>query len=155
MPLTLEHILFELSHMTSSKPRILLISSQHLFGESMEMILRAETGLELIGPWDLNEQEVCGRLRDARPSVVVIADEDLQSEAATGLTRSIIEKYPEISVIRTALNEKVFRIFSTHTLPARGADLLETIHSCIARTEEMSPSDDSNIQSGDCKTHEP
>ena len=33
-----------------TKPRILLISSQYLFGESMETILRADKEVELIGP---------------------------------------------------------------------------------------------------------
>ncbi|MFT3894937.1 MAG: hypothetical protein QM730_25200 [Anaerolineales bacterium] len=107
--------------------------------------MRAETGVELIGPWNLNEQNVCARLQEVQPSVVVIADEDLQSEAATELTRSIIENYPKISVIHTALNETILRIFSTYTLPARGENLLETIHSCIAQTREVSQSDDSKI----------
>jgi len=68
-------------------------------------------------------------------SLVTIAVLLLSACAAAELTKTIIEKHPEISVIRTALNENVFRIFSTHTLPARGEDLLETIHDCIARTQ--------------------
>lgn len=116
-----------------SKSRILLISSQHLFGESMETILRADKEIELIGSWNLNEQDICSRVFEERPSVVVIADENLQSETAAEMTKTIIEQHPEISVIRTALNENVFRIVSTHTLPARGDNLLETIRTCIAR----------------------
>ena len=114
-----------------SKPRVLLISSQHLFGESIETILRAEKDVEMIGPWHLNDPNICERLVEARPSVVVIADENLQSETAAELTKVIIEKYPELSVIRAALNENVFRIFSTRTVPARGDNLLETIRTCI------------------------
>ncbi len=122
--------------MVISKPRILLISSQHLFGESMEMILRAEKDIELVGPWNLGDQDICQRLLEVQPSVVIIADENSQSETAADLTRSIIEQYSDLSVIRAGLSEKVLRIFSTHTLPARGADLLETIHDCIARTQD-------------------
>lgn len=121
-----------------SKPRVLLISSQHLFGESMETILRAEKDVEMIGPWNLNDRDICERLVEARPSVVVIADENLQSETAAELTKVIIEKYPELSVIRAALNENVFRIFSTRTLPARGDNLLETIRTCIVPTAQAS-----------------
>lgn len=119
-----------------SKPRILLLSSQHLFGESMEMILRAQQDMELIGPWNLDEPEICQRLLDVQPSVVVIADENLHSETAAELTKTIMEHYPELSVIRTGLSENVFRIFSTHTLPARGIHLLETIRTCIIQTQE-------------------
>lgn len=118
-----------------TKSRILLISFQHLFGESMETILRAEKDVEVIGPWKLDDPDIYKRLDEVQPAVVVVADENLQNETAAELTKSIIEKHPEISVIRTALNENVFRIVSTHILPARGADLLETIHSCIARTK--------------------
>lgn len=128
--------------MVMSKPRILLLSSQHLFGESMEIILRTEQDMELIGPWNLDEPGICQRLPDAHPSVIVIADESLHSETAAELTKTIIEQYPELSVIRTALNENVFRIFLTYTLPARGADLLETIRSCVTRSQEANRSDD-------------
>ncbi|MEY2820208.1 MAG: hypothetical protein RL275_3671 [Chloroflexota bacterium] len=126
-----------------SKPRILLISSQHLFGESMESILRAEKEAELIGPWNLGDQDIYKRLVEVGPSVVVIADENLQSELAAELTKTIIERHPDISVIRTALNENVFRIVSTHTLPARGEDLLETIRTCIAQAQEPTKLDES------------
>jgi DNA-binding NarL/FixJ family response regulator len=128
--------------MVISKPRVLLISSQHLFGESIEMVLRAEKEVELIGPWNLNDHDICERLAEVSPSVIVIADENLQSEIAAELTKSIIEQHPEISVIRTALNQNVFRLFSTHTLPARGEDLLETIRGCISpaqKTDESNP----------------
>lgn len=127
-----------------SKPRVLLICSQNLFGESLEMILRAEKDIELIGSWKLDDQEICQRLLEARPSVVVIADENLQSETAAELTRSIIEQYSELSVIRTALSENVFRIVSTHTLPARGDSLLETIRNSAIRTQESTGSESIN-----------
>ncbi|HEX5809862.1 MAG TPA: hypothetical protein VFY25_14435 [Anaerolineales bacterium] len=102
----------------------------------MEMILRAAPDVELVGPWNLDEPGICGRLIDVQPSVVVIADENLHSETAAELTKTIMEEYPEISVIRTGLSENVFRIFSTHTLPARGIHLLETIRTCILHSQE-------------------
>jgi DNA-binding NarL/FixJ family response regulator len=119
-----------------SKLRVLLVSSQHLFGESMEMILRAEKDIELVGPWNLGEQDICQRLLEVKPSAVVIADEDSQSEMAAELTKSIIEQNSELSVILTGLSENVFRIVSTHTLPARGDSLLETIRNSVIRTQE-------------------
>jgi len=108
------------------KQRVLLICSGHLFGESMETVLRAAEDVELVGPWELGG-EVCQRIEETRPNVVVIADEEAQDEAVAHLTAAILERYPELSVIRAGLDENVFRIFSTHSLPARGADLLETI----------------------------
>ncbi|MCL4260219.1 MAG: hypothetical protein KJZ52_06295 [Anaerolineales bacterium] len=118
----------------TSKPRILLISSPHLFGESMEMLLRAEKEVELIGPWDLEGLNLCERAIEERPSVIVIADENARNEYAAQLTKSIMERCLEISVIYAALNENIFRLFSTRTLPARGEDLLEAIHACARST---------------------
>ncbi len=125
-----------------SKPRVLLISSQHLFGESMETILRADKDVEFVGPWNLGDKDIYERLIEASPSVIVIADENLQSEAATELTKTIIEKHPKVSVIRTGLNENIFRIVSTHTLPARGDNLLETIRTCVTQTQESTRIDE-------------
>ncbi|GAB1470885.1 hypothetical protein MASR2M66_17630 [Chloroflexota bacterium] len=108
------------------KRRVLLVCSQYLFGESMETVLRAETDVDLIGPWGLGE-EVCSRLTEASPDVILIVDDDSQSQAGADLTSAIMEAYPEIPIIRAGLTENVFRVFSTHTLPARGTDLIETI----------------------------
>lgn len=127
-----------------SKHRVLLICSQNLFGESLEMILRTEKDIELIGSWKLSDPNICERLLEVKPTVVVIADENLQSETAAELTKSIIERYSELSVIRTGLSENVFRIVSTHTLPARGDNLLETIRNSANRTQEANGSESIN-----------
>ncbi len=111
--------------------RVLLICSQHLFGESMEKILRAEADVDLIGPWSLGE-DVLEWIAGVHPDVIVLADMDPQSESLTYLTSAIIEKYPDISVIRAGVTENVVHVHSTHILPARGADLLETIRNLPA-----------------------
>ena len=58
--------------MIMKKQRVLLICSQRLFGESMEMVLRAAVDVDLIGPWCLDD-DVCQRIAQVRPNVVVIA----------------------------------------------------------------------------------
>ena len=106
--------------------RVLLVCSQRLFGESMEMVLRRATGIEVIGPWDLDDT-VCSRIPEADPHVVVIAEEDPNNEKSVYLAATIMEQYPDLSVICMGLAENVFRVFSTKTLPARSTDLLEAI----------------------------
>ncbi|RIK48377.1 MAG: hypothetical protein DCC59_15245 [Chloroflexi bacterium] len=97
----------------------------------MEKILRAEADVELIGPWGLGE-DVCQWITEASPDVVLIADDDSQSEAAASLTSAILEKNPNLPIIRAKLAENVVRVHSTHILPASGADLLETIRNLPA-----------------------
>ncbi len=110
------------------KQRVLLVCSQHLFGESLDAVLRAAQDMEILGPWEINE-EVCQRLETVSPDVVVIASENPHNRPVTRLIASIIERYPELSVIRAGLTDKTLRVFSTHSLPARGADLVEAIRS--------------------------
>ena len=119
------------------KRRVLLICSKHLFGESIERVLCGAQDLELVGPWDL-DQDICSRIAEARPNVVIVADEDPQNDAVTYLTTRIIEQYPNLSVIRAGLTENVVRVFCTHLFPARGIDLLEMIRSMPAWDEAES-----------------
>lgn len=121
--------------------RVLLVCSQHLFGESMENILRAEADVELIGPWDLGE-DVCSRIPAANPSVVLIVSEDSQSEANASLTSAIMEAHPKLPIIRAGLTENVVRVYSTHILPARGTDLLETIRNLPVASKAGDPSNE-------------
>ncbi len=118
--------------------RVVLICSNRLFGESMERVLRAGE-VELIGPWDLSE-DICARIGEVQPNVVVVADEDARGEESVRLTTAIMEQYPELPVIRTGLTENVVRVHSTYILPARGADLLETIRN-LPVTPVGKPSD--------------
>lgn len=123
------------------KHRVLLVCSQHLFGESLETILRAAEDVELIGPWDLGE-DVCQRIAEVHPSAVIVANENPQNDEIAYLTSTIIEQYPELSVIRAGLTENVVRVFSTHLLPARGTDLLETIRNLPVASEMGNPSNE-------------
>lgn len=109
-----------------SSHRVLLICSRHLFGEGVERILRGSDEVELIGPWSLHE-DVCGRIGEILPNVVVVADEDVRHEESLRLVTALMEQFPELPVIRAKLSENVVRVFSAHLLPARGTDLLETI----------------------------
>lgn len=121
--------------------RVLLVCSQHLFGAGMETILRAEADLELIGPWDLGE-DVCSRITEASPSAVLIVDDDSQGEASARLTSALMKAHPKLPIIRAGLTENVVRVYSTHILPARGSDLLETIRNLPAASEAGDPSNE-------------
>ena len=120
------------------KRRVLLVCSQHLFGVGIETILRAAKDVELFGPWQM-ELGICQRIPEASPGVIVIVGEDAQDEETVHLTASILEAYPELPVIRVGLNENIFRVFSTHSHPARGTNLLETIRNL---PETKNPSDE-------------
>ncbi len=120
------------------KHRVLLVCSQHIFGAGIEGILRATEDVELIGPWDLGE-DVCARIADASPDAVLIVDEDSQSESGARLTSAVMASYPKLHIVRAGLTENLVRVYSTHILPARGSDLLETIRNLPAVSEAGDP----------------
>jgi hypothetical protein len=97
--------------------------------------LRVNSSIQLVGSWNLDDPTVPRRLLEAQPSVVVIADEDLQSEAAAEMTKQIVEQHPDISVIRTGLSENVLRVISTHTRSAQGNNLFDTIRECALQNQ--------------------
>lgn len=113
--------------MKREKRRILLICSQHLFGESLENILRRVEGMELLGPMELSQENINVRLLELRPDAVVIVDEGENKKSISYLTAAILQQFPSLPVISAGLDQNIFRVFSTHTLPARGSDLVEAI----------------------------
>ncbi len=108
------------------KQRVLLVCATHLFSESLETILRTAAEVELIGPWAI-EAQTCARILEAHPQVVVVVEKNSGDVEAASLASAILEKYPELPVIRAGLAENIFRVFSMRAYPARGADLLATI----------------------------
>jgi len=119
--------------MQREKRRVLLICSQRLFGESLETILRRDDQMELLGPIEASEENINIRLRELRPDAVIVVDEGETKMSVSYLTAAILQQFPSLPVIRAGLNENVFRVFLMHTLPARGADLLETIRNLPPR----------------------
>lgn len=109
------------------KHRVLLICSQHLFGESLEAILRRVEDMELLGPMELSQGNINARLRELRPDAVIVVDEGETKMSASYLTAAILQQFPNLPVIRAGLEQNIFRVFSAHTLPARSSDLVEAI----------------------------
>ena len=113
--------------MQREKRRVLLICSQHLFGESLETILRRVEDMELLGPVELSQENINARLLELRPDAVVIVDEGENKMSVSYLTAAILQQFPSLPVISAGLEQNIFRVFSTHTLPARSSDLVEAI----------------------------
>ncbi len=127
--------------MPYSKRRVLLVCPPHLFGESLETILRRDGNLELLGPLDPSQADVESQLREWHPDAVVIVDQGAADMNVSHLIAAILQQFPTLPVIRAGLEHNVFRVFSAHTLPARSSDLVEAILSLPpARAREATQS---------------
>lgn len=115
------------------KQRVLLVSSHHLFGESVETVLRQAEDVELLEPLDLTQQDICPQLPALRPDAVVIVEELPDTPAVSLLTAEILQQFPNLPVFRADLSENIFHVFAAHTLPARSSDLVEALTTLPAK----------------------
>jgi DNA-binding NarL/FixJ family response regulator len=108
------------------KRRVLLVCSQPLLGEAVEAILIKLTDLELLGPTDMNVQ-VPKRLSQDPPDVVIVAEENGDIHNSTSLTALVLDRFPNVPVIRMGPEKNTVRLYTTRSLPAHGTDLIEAI----------------------------
>jgi len=112
--------------------RVLLLCVQPLLGESLENVLSQVEDVELIGSRVL-DAHLLARLAHELPDIVLIADEEGDSESGAALMAQILERYPDLPIIRVGLMQNFIRLYTSRTLPARSADLIETIRSVPGR----------------------
>jgi DNA-binding NarL/FixJ family response regulator len=120
------------------KRRVLLLCVESLLSESLERILGQLEDVELVGPWRL-DADVLTRLPEDMPDIALIVQEAEESESVASLTSQILERYPDLPIVRIGLTENVIRVYASQTLPARSADLIEVIRSLPVYQPETDP----------------
>jgi len=105
---------------------VALFCSEHLLGESLAYLLNGIREIKLVGPWLIDEHAL-DNLASQIPDTVLIAEGEHQSKQAAILATQILDAYSDLSVIRIAMNQTVAHIYSSRAMPARSADLLDTI----------------------------
>jgi len=110
------------------KRRVLLLCAHPLLGESLENILRKVEDVDLVGPWDLDERALT-YLSQESPDIVVVAEAEGEDKSKVSLTSQILERFPDLPVVRVGLAQNVVRLYTSRALPARSADLIEAIRS--------------------------
>lgn len=110
------------------KRHVLLIGEKQLLGESLESLLNGVGDIHLSGPKPLND-ELGAHISEINPEVILIAENEYQTELVSQMAASILEQYPRITVIHCTLSRNVVRVYSSQELPARTADLIDAIRS--------------------------
>lgn len=109
------------------KLRVFMFCEKHLLGESLEHILRQAPNVELTACLELDEESL-PRLVESPPDLLVIADEGISGHQASQLTTRILELLPNLPVLRVTLERNELRVYTSQSLPARSADLIDLIH---------------------------
>jgi hypothetical protein len=127
------------------KRRVVLLCNQHLWGESLEHILGNASDVELLGRWEFVDPtlpQLAALLEEQSPDLLVIAEEELTHDRIACLTAEILEAIPDLTIIYVTPDQNIFRIYTSQSLPARRAELIEAIRNLPdrpVRLPETSP----------------
>ena len=108
------------------KKRILLFSQPNLLSESLEHILSKLEDIQITGSWPLDDQ-VLAHCSEQPCDLVLIADHESNHQQVSTVTSTLLEAYPNLPIIRVKLDPNVLLVYSSQSLPARVADLIEVI----------------------------
>lgn len=108
------------------KRRVLLICQTDLLGESLEYILSRMEDVQVIGPWQPGDQ-VVALCSEFSPDLVIISENELNDESSSRLTTQLLETIPNLAVIRIRQERNFILAFTSTTIPARVADLVDAI----------------------------
>lgn len=109
------------------KKRVALVCSAHLLGESLIQLLSNLEEVQLLGPWPVRLTTLL-LLKEQHPDLVLFATaSDAPDEDALHFVSRILDTCPDLPLVRAALADNSLRVYTTHTLPARSADLIDLI----------------------------
>lgn len=111
---------------TSYKRCVMLICEDDIYGESLENMLIGLEDVHLLGPLNM-EEDILSHIDRYRPDIVLVAEQEDDLEAISDLTSQILERHPNLPVIRSTLIDRAVRIYSSRELPARTSELVQAI----------------------------
>jgi DNA-binding NarL/FixJ family response regulator len=107
---------------------VVLLSTQPLLGEALANLLRNVKDVELIGPWNPDE-ETLARLPNETPDILLLATDDGELSQETTLTARILARYPDLPLMQVSIEDSEVRLYTTKTMLASSSDLIEAIRS--------------------------
>lgn len=141
--------------MSTNNPRLVLLCEPHLFGEGLVNILASFSGIDFIGAWPIDNR-ILKRLSQQAPDILLIGGDEKKAEQITLLAAQILDKFPELSIIRVSMQDNTLQVYSLQRMPARTASLLEVIRKLTlqhtAAHQGFSPNDQENFHAQDNQT---
>ena len=120
------------------KRQVLLIQMQPLLGEGLQRIFQKLEDVDLVClpcP-DLDKIDVC--VKNLHPDMVLLAGEK-EDDRATRLILNMLKQYEDIPIVWVELETNVLRLYTSHSLTATSAELINTIRENDAGRMEIYP----------------
>lgn len=108
------------------KRRVLLINSQPLLGEGLAQIFQRLEDVDLVSLACVDLQEIDACLRDIHPDIILLAGER-EDDRAMHLILNLLKQYEDIPIVWIELETNVLRLFTSHSLTANSAALINAI----------------------------
>lgn len=128
------------------KHRVLLISDHPLLSEGLANLLGKMEGLVLIGPHQISRFALSD-LDEYAPDVVLFASQESDDVTVNAVLLQILQRVPDLPVIQISLSgNNAVRVYTSHTLPARSADLIEAIHKLPFQGSDKAADENLNLE---------
>ena len=125
---------------------VLLLSDHPLLSEGLANLLGRIEDLVLIGPRSVSSFALSD-LGACSPDVVLFAEQETDDAAANTILFQILQHVPDLPVIQVGLSDNtIVRVYTSHTLPARSADLIETIRKLPFQYSDETAEENSNLE---------
>lgn len=122
-----------------NKHRVLLLSAHPLLSEGLTNLFDKQEDFILLGPYAISGVALSD-LDKWKPDVILVAEQDADNATTSTLMIEILQHQANLPVIQVDLSgNNVVRVYRSHTLPARSADLIETIRSLPPQAPDHSP----------------
>ena len=123
---------------TSTSTRIFMLSSQPLFSQGVESLLRGKAGLEIVGR-EADPTKAVAWIRTLKPDVVIVDSKDLAS-APFSLVACLLKEDENVRIIALSLENQTIRVYHGEQRHALTVDdliaaIAEDAHSQANRAE--------------------
>ena len=106
--------------------RVFILGSESLFAQGVEILLRRDQDLQLVGE-ETELNRAVGRIEELRPDVVVVEEESSERTSANLVAR-ILDKVPDARIVELRLTDDTIRIYRGEQIIAREfGDLVQAI----------------------------
>lgn len=106
--------------------RIYVLTSQSLFGRGVEILLRQDESMELVGE-ESDVDRAIGRIKELRPDVVLLELDSPECDLSPVVIR-ILNELPSVKIVGVRLADNTIRVYRGEQRIAREiGDLLQVI----------------------------
>lgn len=120
--------------------RVGLIGAQHLLREGIEVLLGQVEDVQICGPWEATPAALKA-IEDSQPDVILMVEATPGDQSITELTSSVLDRFPQLPVIRITIEKSTFQVYRSYPSPARSETLAAILRDLapVGWTETPSP----------------